>query len=113
MILTSRLMGDRAQTNSIVELLWLKAPHFSRKKRSATVRPAEQVTACLFVATVVYLLLVLRSTSGATDSVPNLAVTGGTALVLLCLGAVQSLRDRFFCVQISDDCPDRRLLVHP
>jgi len=47
-----------------------------------------QVTLGLFVATVVYLLLVLRSTSGATDSVPNLAVTGGTALVLLCLGAV-------------------------
>ena len=47
-----------------------------------------QVTLGLFVATVVYLLLVLRSTSGATDSVPNLAVAGGTALVLLCLGAV-------------------------
>jgi uncharacterized membrane protein len=47
-----------------------------------------QVTLGLFVATVVYLLLVLRSTFGATDSVPNLAVTGGTALVLLCLGAV-------------------------
>jgi uncharacterized membrane protein len=47
-----------------------------------------QVTLGLFVATVVYLLLVLRSTSGATDSVPNLAVTGGTALVLLCLGAI-------------------------
>jgi uncharacterized membrane protein len=47
-----------------------------------------QITLGLFVATVVYLLLVLRSTSGATDSVPNLAVTGGTALVLLCLGAV-------------------------
>ena len=47
-----------------------------------------QVTLGLFVSTVVYLLLVLRSTSGATDSVPNLAVTGGTALVLLCLGAV-------------------------
>lgn len=47
-----------------------------------------QITLGLFVATVVYLLLVLRSASGATDSVPNLAVTGGTALVLLCLGAV-------------------------
>lgn len=47
-----------------------------------------QVVLGLFVATVVYLLLVLRSTSSATDSVPNLAVTGGTALVLLCLGAV-------------------------
>ena len=47
-----------------------------------------QATLGLFVATVVYLLLVLRSASGATDRVPNLAVTGGTALVLLCLGAV-------------------------
>lgn len=47
-----------------------------------------QATLGLFVATVVYLLLVLRSTYGATDRVPNLAVTGGTALVLLCLIAL-------------------------
>jgi uncharacterized membrane protein len=37
----------------------------------------------LFVATVVYLLLVLRNTYGASDSAPNLAVTIGTALVLV------------------------------
>jgi uncharacterized membrane protein len=47
-----------------------------------------QVTLGLFVATVVYLLIVLRSTYGGTDGVPNLAVTGGTALVLLCLVAL-------------------------
>jgi len=40
------------------------------------------------VATVVYLLIVLRSTYGGTNKVPNLAVTGGTALVLLCLVAL-------------------------
>jgi uncharacterized membrane protein len=37
----------------------------------------------LFIATVVYLLLVLRSTYGPEDATPNLAVTIGTALVLL------------------------------
>jgi uncharacterized membrane protein len=47
-----------------------------------------QITLGLFTATVVYLLLVLRSTYGDTDSVPNLAVTIGTALVLLCLLAL-------------------------
>jgi uncharacterized membrane protein len=43
-----------------------------------------QLTLGLFVSTVVYLLLVLRSTYGGLTTVPNLAVTGGTALVLLC-----------------------------
>ena len=47
-----------------------------------------QATLGLFVATVVYLLIVLRSTYGGTDTVPNLAVTVGTALVLLCLVAL-------------------------
>lgn len=47
-----------------------------------------QMTLGLFVATVVYLLLVLRTTYGGTDNVPNLAVTVGTALVLLCLVAL-------------------------
>lgn len=42
-----------------------------------------QLALGLFIATVVYLLLVLRATSGATDSIPNLAVTVGTGLVLL------------------------------
>lgn len=39
----------------------------------------------LFLATVVYLLLVLRSSYGLGQSVPNLAVTIGAALVLLCV----------------------------
>ncbi len=37
----------------------------------------------LFVGTVVYLILVLRDAYGARGSVPNLAVTGGTFLVLI------------------------------
>jgi uncharacterized membrane protein len=47
-----------------------------------------QLTLGLFVATVVYLLLVLRATYGGAKEVPNLAVTGGTALVLMCLVAL-------------------------
>lgn len=47
-----------------------------------------QATLGLFIATVIYLLLVLRTTYGATDQVPNLAVTVGTALVLVCLVAL-------------------------
>jgi uncharacterized membrane protein len=43
-----------------------------------------QVSLGLFVSTVIYLLLVLRSTYGLQDRVPNLAVTIGTALVLIC-----------------------------
>jgi uncharacterized membrane protein len=44
-----------------------------------------QVSLGLFVATVIYLLLVLRSTYGLEDRVPNLAVTIGTALVFVCI----------------------------
>jgi uncharacterized membrane protein len=40
----------------------------------------------LFISTVVYLMLVLRSTQG--NSVPNLAVTVGTALVFLSVGTL-------------------------
>lgn len=47
-----------------------------------------QLTLGLFVATVIYLLLVLRSAYGSLEKVPNLAVTGGTILVLLCLVAL-------------------------
>ncbi len=42
----------------------------------------------LFISTVVYLLLVLRSTYGKTDAVSNLAVTIGTALVFVCLATL-------------------------
>lgn len=47
-----------------------------------------QATLGLFVGTVVYLLLVLRSTYGNDGSVPNFAVTGGTVLVLICVGTL-------------------------
>ena len=47
-----------------------------------------QATLGLFVATVVYLLLVLRTAYGNVERVPNLAVSGGTLLVLLCLVAL-------------------------
>jgi uncharacterized membrane protein len=42
-----------------------------------------QATLGLFIGTVVYLLLVLRTAYGSPDEVSNLAVTGGTALVLI------------------------------
>jgi uncharacterized membrane protein len=42
----------------------------------------------LFLGTVVYLLLLLRSVVGDSDSVPNLAVTIGTSLVLTCVLAL-------------------------
>jgi uncharacterized membrane protein len=47
-----------------------------------------QATLGLFFATVVYLLLVLRAAYGNVENVPNLAVSGGTLLVLLCLVAL-------------------------
>lgn len=47
-----------------------------------------QVTLGLFFATVVYLLLVLRGAYGNVEQVPNLAVSIGTLLVLLCLVAL-------------------------
>ena len=42
-----------------------------------------QIAIGLFVSTIVYLLLILRSVYGVGDDVPNLAVTIGTVLVLL------------------------------
>lgn len=47
-----------------------------------------QATLGLFIATVVYLLLVLRAAYGNVEHVPNLAVSIGTLLVLLCLVAL-------------------------
>ncbi len=66
-----------------------------------------QLTLGLFIATVVYLLLVLRSTYGATDRVPNLAVTGGTALVLLCLVALLAFVHHLARSIIADNVVDR------
>jgi len=39
----------------------------------------------LFIGTVIYLLLVLRNAYGKEQTVPVLAVTGGTVLVIICL----------------------------
>jgi uncharacterized membrane protein len=66
-----------------------------------------QATLGLFVATVVYLLLVLRTTYGGTDSVPNLAVTGGTVLVLLCLVALLIFVHHLASSIIADNTIDR------
>jgi len=66
-----------------------------------------QVTLGLFVATVIYLLLVLRSTFGGADTVPNLAVTGGTVLVLLCLVALLMFVHHLARSIIADNTIDR------
>jgi uncharacterized membrane protein len=66
-----------------------------------------QATLGLFVATVVYLLLVLRSVYGGTESVPNLAVTGGTVLVLLCLVALLVFVHHLARSIIADNTIDR------
>jgi uncharacterized membrane protein len=66
-----------------------------------------QATLGLFVATVVYLLLVLRSTYGAQDEVPNLAVSGGTALVLVCLIALLIFVHHLATSIIADNTIDR------
>jgi uncharacterized membrane protein len=66
-----------------------------------------QITLGLFTATVVYLLLVLRSTYGETNSVPNLAVTIGTALVLLCLLALLVFVHHLARAIIADTTIDR------
>jgi len=66
-----------------------------------------QATLGLFVSTVVYLLLVLRSSYGATDKVPNLAVTIGTALVLLCLIALLVYVHHLARSIIADNTIDR------
>ncbi len=66
-----------------------------------------QATLGLFIGTVVYLLLVLRSAYGGTDSVPNLAVTGGTVLVLLCLVALLMFVHHLARSIIADNTIDR------
>ncbi len=52
--------------------------NFMRNRRT-------QASLGLFIGTVVYLVLVLRSAYGDRNGVPNLAVTGGTLLVLICV----------------------------
>jgi len=66
-----------------------------------------QVTLGLFVSTVVYLLLVLRSAYGSFEKVPNLAVTGGTVLVLSCLVALLIFVHHLARSIIADNTIDR------
>lgn len=66
-----------------------------------------QATLGLFVGTVVYLLLILRSTYGKADSVPNLAVTGGTVLVLVCVATLVVFVHHLAQSIIADNVIDR------
>jgi len=66
-----------------------------------------QVALGLFIATVVYLLLVLRRTYGLEDSTPNLAVTVGTALVLLSVGTLLLFVHHLAQSIIADNVIDR------
>jgi uncharacterized membrane protein len=66
-----------------------------------------QATLGLFVGTVVYLLLVLRNTYGQTESVPNLAVTGGTVLVLVCVAILIFFVHHLAQSIIADNVIDR------
>ena len=66
-----------------------------------------QVTLGLFVSTVIYLLLVLRSAYGSFEKVPNLAVTLGTVLVLLCLVALLGFVHHLARSIIADNTIDR------
>jgi uncharacterized membrane protein len=66
-----------------------------------------QATLGLFVGTVVYLLLVLRNTYGQSESVPNLAVTGGTALVLVCVATLILFVHHLAQSIIADNVIDR------
>lgn len=65
-----------------------------------------QVSLGLFVSTVVYLLLVLRSAYGQ-EAVANLAVTLGTALVLLCVATLLFFVHHLARSIIADNVIDR------
>jgi uncharacterized membrane protein len=66
-----------------------------------------QVALGLFVATVIYLLLVLRSAYGKESAVPNLAVTGGTVLVLVCVATLLLFVHHLAQSIIADNVIDR------
>lgn len=66
-----------------------------------------QASLGLFTATVVYLLLVLRSVYGAGDDVANLAITIGTALVLASLASLLVFVHHLARAIISDNIIDR------
>jgi len=66
-----------------------------------------QVALGLFVATVVYLLLILRSSYGKGSPVSNLAVTGGTVLVLICVATLLFFVHHLAHSIIADNVIDR------
>ena len=66
-----------------------------------------QLTLGLFVGTVVYLLLVLRSAYGQNSSVANLAVTGGTVLVLICVATLLLFVHHLAHSIVADNVIDR------
>ena len=66
-----------------------------------------QLTLGLFVGTVVYLLLVLRSAYGQNSSVANLAVTGGTVLVLICVATLLVFVHHLAHSIVADNVIDR------
>lgn len=66
-----------------------------------------QASLGLFTATVVYLLLVLRSIYGDGDHVANLAITIGTALVLACLASLLIFVHHLARAIIADNIIDR------
>lgn len=66
-----------------------------------------QASLGLFIATVVYLLLVLRSVYGDGDDVANLAITIGTALVLASLAGLLIFVHHLARAIISDNIIDR------
>ncbi len=66
-----------------------------------------QVALGLFISTVVYLLLLLRHTYGLDDSTPNLAVTVGTALVLISVGTLLLFVHHLAQSIIADNVIDR------
>ena len=66
-----------------------------------------QISLGLFVSTVVYLLLVLRSAYGQNEAVANLAVTIGTALVLISVATLLFFVHHLARSIIADNVIDR------
>ncbi len=66
-----------------------------------------QASLGLFVGTVVYLLLVLRTAYGQNSSVANLAVTGGTVLVLICVATLLLFVHHLAQSIVADNVIDR------
>ncbi len=83
-LLTSMITMATLAVSITVVVLTLAAQQLgSRLIRNFIGDRRTQISLGTFISTVVYLLIVLRTTSGASDNVPNLAVTIGTVLVLV------------------------------